>query len=49
MSIEAMREALKQVPKYNKTVSASITWSNKVDAMSDKQVYAVYCRLVLNK
>lgn len=49
MSIEAMRETLKQVPKYNKTINATITWHNKVDAMSDKQVYAVYCRLILNK
>ena len=49
MSIEQMREALKAIPKYNKTISASITWSNKVDAMSDRQVYAVYCRLILNK
>lgn len=49
MTINQMREALKQVPKYNHTISASITWQNKVDAMSDKQVYAVYCRLVLNK
>nr|DAF41301.1 MAG TPA: hypothetical protein [Caudoviricetes sp.] len=49
MTISQMREALKQVAKYNKTINATITWHNKVDAMSDKQVYAVYCRLVLNK
>lgn len=49
MTVNQMREALKQVPKYNRTINASITWQNKVDAMSDKQVYAVYCRLVLNK
>lgn len=49
MTIEAMREALKQVPKYNKTINATITWHDKVDKMSDKQVCAVYCRLILNK
>ena len=39
MSIEQMREALKKV--YD-----SWRWRNKVDAMSEKQVYAVYCKFL---
>lgn len=49
MTIAQMREALKNYPKYNQTVQATITWHNKVNTMSDAQVYVIYHRLMLNK
>lgn len=42
MSIEQMRQALKEKTKY----SNSINWHRKVDGMSDNQVYAVYMRML---
>lgn len=40
MSPQQMREAIRQVYWY------SITWSNKVEKMSDKQVAAIYYRML---
>lgn len=45
MSVANMREALKRAPKYNYTYAASVTWSAKVDRMSDNQVMAIYFRM----
>ena len=42
MSVVQMREALKKRTKY----ADSYKWINKVDAMSDKQVMAVYYRML---
>lgn len=42
MSIEQMRYALKYLTKYKN----STKWHEKVDAMSDCNVYAVYMRMV---
>lgn len=46
MSIAQMRLAIKEAPKYNYTRRAQLTWSDKVDRMSDKQVVAVYYRML---
>lgn len=46
MSVANMRAALKQAPKYNYSASARSTWSAKVDRMSDKQVIAVYFKML---
>lgn len=46
MTIENMRYELKKYPKYTKNIKAEITWTDKVDKMSDAQVYAVYMRLI---
>lgn len=42
MSIEQMRQALKEKTKY----SNSKGWHWKVDSMSSNQVYAVYMRML---
>lgn len=46
MSIVQMRSILKKVPKYNYTEKARFTWATKVDRMSDKQVMAIYLRML---
>lgn len=46
MSTNDMRAALKKAPKYNHTTKARDTWSTKVDRMSDKQVMAIYFRML---
>lgn len=42
MNVNKMRVVLKEQTKY----SGSKSWSNKVDRMSDKQVMAIYYRLL---
>lgn len=46
MSVVQMREALKRAPKYNHTHAAKITWAYKVDQMTDRQVIAIYHRML---
>lgn len=48
MSIAQMREAVKRAPKYNPTPNgrSGATWRARVDAMSDKQVMAIYFRML---
>ena len=46
MSINCMRDALKNAPKYNYNSTAHMTWCSKVDKMPDKQVIAVYYRML---
>ncbi len=46
MGILDMRAALKKAPKYNYSPNASATWAQKVDRMHDKQVIAVYYRML---
>lgn len=46
MSVTQMRETLKKAPKYNHTESARTTWATKVDGMHDKQVIAIYHRML---
>lgn len=46
MNTNDMRDALKKAPKYNHTSKARDTWSTKVDRMSDKQVMAIYFRML---
>lgn len=42
MSVEAMREALRQAPKYH----GAPKWVARVNAMHDNQVVAVYFRML---
>ena len=42
MSVYEMRDALKRAPKYR----GARTWIAKVEAMHDKQVIAVYFRML---
>lgn len=42
VSIAQMRETLKKAPKYKGTLA----WICKVDRMSDKQVIAIYYRML---
>lgn len=42
MSIEQMKAILKKCPRYKQ----SWKWINKVNAMSDSQVVAVYYRML---
>lgn len=44
ITIDNMRYYLKTQTKYK-----SETWSAKVDKMSDKQIYAVYMRIINKK
>ena len=44
MSVEQMRNALKTRTKYKN----SYKWINRVNAMSDRQVMAVYFRMARN-
>ena len=46
MSPLTMREMIKRAPKYNHTPQARATWEAKVDSMSDKQVIAIYFRML---
>ena len=46
MPVAAMREALKRAPKYNHTPAARTTWTEKVNRMCDKQVIAIYYRML---
>ena len=42
MSVEAMREALRNAPKYRR----ALRWLKKVNNMHDNQVIAVYFRML---
>ena len=42
MSVPAMRDILCRAPKYR----GAKTWVDKVCAMPDRQVIAVYCRML---
>lgn len=46
MSIAQMRDTLKNAPKYNHTPQARTTWAARVDSMPDKQVMAIYFRML---
>lgn len=46
MSVLQMREALKNAKKYNYNLQARATWTAKVDRMHDRQVMAVYYRML---
>lgn len=42
MGVEQMREALKSAPRYH----GSSAWCRKVDQMPEKQVKAIYYRML---
>lgn len=46
MNVLHMREMIRNAPKYNYTLKAAATWNAKVDKMSDKQVIAIYYRML---
>lgn len=48
MTIAQAREIVKEAPKYNPAPNSrpGSTWRARVDAMSDKQVWAVYFRML---